>query len=105
MLKSGGILVATLPWKENLDNNMAICPKCHHKFHRIGHFHSFDSYNDVVQILGSNFQILTFDFILSKELEGIVIELFKKTVFRRKYYKDGFPSFLTTCFFVARLDK
>jgi SAM-dependent methyltransferase len=105
MLKSGGILVATMPWKENLDNNRVICPKCHHKFHRIGHYHSFNSYRDIVRILGNNFHILTFGFIPSKELEGIVIELFKKTLFRRKYYKDGLPNFLTTCFFVARLEK
>jgi len=31
-----GLLIETLPFQENLSRNMVICPKCHHKFHRIG---------------------------------------------------------------------
>lgn len=104
-MRLGGILVGTLPWKENQDGNMVICPRCSHKFHRVGHFHSFQSYDDIVNMLGDNFQILRFGFIPSKGIENISVDLLKKTVFRRKYYKDGLPDFQTTCFFIARFDK
>lgn len=102
ILKNGGILVATLPWKENLDNNMVICPKCHHKFHRVGHFHSFQSYDDIVKIFGDDFKILVFDFIPPNGLQNIIINLLKKTIFRKKYYKDSLPNFVTTCFIIFK---
>lgn len=107
ILKSVGILVATLPWKENLESNMVICPKCRHKFHRIGHSHSFHSYDDIVNMLGStsNLEILTFGFIPPPGLQNMFVHLLKKTVFRKKYYPDGLPNFKNTCFFVARFDK
>lgn len=105
ILKMRGILVATLPWKENLDSNMAICPKCHHKFHRVGHFHSFDSYDDIAQTFGVDFQILTFGFIPPTGLPNIITDLLKKTAFRKKYYKDRLPNFQNTCFFIARFGK
>jgi hypothetical protein len=57
-LKIGGLLIVTLPWKENLDNNMVICPQCHHKFHRIGHYHSFDNVDELNQLLGLEFEII-----------------------------------------------
>jgi len=55
---NGGVLIGTLPVGENLENNMVICPKCRHTFHRIGHYHSFD---DLVQVRGlfePDFQIV-----------------------------------------------
>jgi len=58
ILKIGGLLIVTLPWKENLDNNMVICPQCHHKFHRVGHYHSFDSIDELNQLLGLEFEII-----------------------------------------------
>ena len=102
ILKNGGILVVTLPWKEKLDNNMVICPKCHHKFHRVGHFHSFQSYDDIAKIFGDDFRILAFDFIPPNGLQNIIIDLLKKIIFRKKYYKDNLPNFDNTCFIISR---
>ena len=51
MLKNEGFLIVTLPWRENLDESMVACPKCHEKFHRVGHYHSFQSYQDVEKML------------------------------------------------------
>ena len=105
ILKPGGVLIATLPWKENMDNNMVACPKCYHRFHRIGHFHSFHSCGDIRQMLGDNFSIISFGFIPARGYQNLVIALLKKTLLRINYYQDGLPDFQTTCFWVARLDK
>lgn len=57
-LSNGGLLIGTLPLHENLDDNMVICPKCHYEFHRIGHYHSFDSIEDIEEILGEEFKMI-----------------------------------------------
>jgi len=107
MLKPGGILVATLPLKENFTRNLVMCPKCHHKFHRVGHFHYFNSYADIVNMLGGtgSLRILKFGIIPGRGLPSIIIDLLKKTVFRRKRYTDGLPNTENTCFFIAQFDK
>ena len=101
LLKPNGLLIATLPWMENLADNMVMCPFCHNVFHRIGHFHSFHSKSDVTKILGKSFKIIEFDFIFLGIQEKF-IALLKKTIFRRKFYKNGLPNFQTTLFFVAQ---
>ena len=42
VLKPGGYLLGTVPYREVLENNFAICPKCQQVFHRWGHTTSFD---------------------------------------------------------------
>ena len=105
ILKPSGVLIATLPWKENLDSSMVVCPKCHHRFHRVGHFHSFHYYGDIGKMLGDNFSIISFGFIPARGFQNRVIALLKKTLLRKHYYRDGLPAFQTTCFWIARLDK
>ncbi len=70
-MKPGAILVATLPWKESLINNMNICPKCGHEFHRVGHFHS---YKDISEMFDGTFQIVTICFINSRSLQNKVLQ-------------------------------
>ncbi len=41
-LKPGGYLLGTVPYREDLDLNVAVCPKCSHVFHRWGHATAFD---------------------------------------------------------------
>ena len=38
----GAYLVITVPYNEDLRQNMAVCPKCGAKFHRWGHMQVFD---------------------------------------------------------------
>jgi len=38
----GGHLIITVPYKEDLRQNMVVCPKCGTKFHRVGHMQVFD---------------------------------------------------------------
>ena len=42
VLKSGGRLIGTVPYKEVLRDNEVFCPHCQAQFHRWGHLHSFD---------------------------------------------------------------
>jgi len=96
ILKNGGILVATLPWKEILDNNMVMCPKCNHKFHKVGHFHSFQCYDNIIQMLGDDYHILAFGFVKPIGLKYTSIDILKKTIFRRKFH--GAPYLLSQSF-------
>ena len=41
-LKEDGVLIGTVPYKENLAENIVVCPKCGDKFHRWGHHQEFD---------------------------------------------------------------
>jgi SAM-dependent methyltransferase len=43
VLKQGGRLIGTTPYKEDLNEQLCICPKCGDKFHRWGHIQSFDT--------------------------------------------------------------
>ncbi len=42
LLKLDGILIGTVPYRENLNESLVICPDCGKKFHRWGHQQSFD---------------------------------------------------------------
>ena len=42
VLKKGGHFIVSVPYNENLENNSFVCPKCGHKFHKVGHLQSFD---------------------------------------------------------------
>jgi SAM-dependent methyltransferase len=42
VLKKGGKFIGTVPYKENLTEQIVICPKCGERFHRWGHIQSFD---------------------------------------------------------------
>ena len=41
VMNSGGILILTTPFDENLDENIVTCPCCNTEFHRWGHQQSF----------------------------------------------------------------
>jgi len=41
VLRSGGVFLGTVPFNENLDANVVVCPCCAAKFHRWGHQKSF----------------------------------------------------------------
>jgi hypothetical protein len=58
-----GFLIGTLPLGENLDDNMVICPKCRHEFHRIGHYHSFGSFEQMQKLLEPDFKIIKMGYV------------------------------------------
>ncbi len=57
-LKLGGLLVATVPLGENLDHGMVVCPECGHRFHRVGHRHSFADVAAVAAMLPEGLRLV-----------------------------------------------
>ena len=41
VLKKNGHFIVTVPYNESLEKNTFTCPKCGHKFHKVGHLQSF----------------------------------------------------------------
>lgn len=54
VLKAGGKIVGTVPSRENLQDQFAVCPKCGEAFHRWGHVQSFDKAR-LLELLAHNF--------------------------------------------------
>jgi len=58
VLKTGGIFIGTVPYREDLNANRVICPRCHTIFHRWGHHQSFDTKKMTYILVTSGFRIL-----------------------------------------------
>lgn len=103
-LKNGGLLIGTLPLREDLDENKAVCPKCSHEFHRFGHFHSFESVEKIQKSLTEQLKIIKvgevpytwFKSSLLNRILSFVLKFVKRIADRK---------FDTTVYFVARLEK
>lgn len=52
-------------------------------------------------MLGTSFKIIEYDFVCLS-LEEKIKDVLKRTIFRRKFYKNGLLNFKTTSLFVAR---
>ncbi|MFX0207572.1 MAG: hypothetical protein ACFFDT_16415 [Candidatus Hodarchaeota archaeon] len=96
-----GLLIGTLPFQENLSRNMVICPKCHHKFHRIGHHHSFNSIDEIKQLLGPELDIIEVGQVkIFREVSDVIsyiVEKISRFVFKKKIG--------STVYFVAKLNE
>jgi len=58
VLKKGGYFIASMPYDENLENGMVMCPDCNIWFHKDGHVRNFNK-KDVVKLLENNgFELL-----------------------------------------------
>jgi len=99
VLVSGGLFIGTLPFHENLHENMVICPKCKYEFHIFGHHHSFEKIEEIKQLLGPEFELLEIgDVHMFQNVLDIVRYIGSRIstfVFRKKI-----PS---TVYFVAKL--
>lgn len=102
MLKKESYLVITLPWKENLKNQMVRCPNCQTEFHRIGHYHSFQNLDQVLNLFQNQFKIVHYNFIPPTDLPNKLFLILKKTLLRRKYFNGKFPNFYSTILIIAR---
>lgn len=56
ILKPGGYILGTVPYRENLQQNITICPHCGEVFHRWGHKKGFDL-GDIRQELQPYFKV------------------------------------------------
>lgn len=57
VLKKEGHLIITVPYNENLNQNIVSCPDCGIKFHRWGHIQVFNEKN-ISLILKDNFELI-----------------------------------------------
>ncbi len=104
MLADGGLLVATIPYQENLDEHSVICPSCRHKFHPYGHQHSFQNEAEIRAFLPDS---------LSIEEMGIVPYCWFKSPFLnaigtwlfRMIKNRGQINSRSILYFVARINK
>lgn len=58
VLKTGGIFIGTVPYREDLNANRVICPCCHSIFHRWGHHQSFDKEKLTEELTSAGFSII-----------------------------------------------
>ncbi len=56
VLRDGGILLGTVPYRETLQENTVFCPECKKSFHRWGHQQSFDL-PTMRSLLAAHFQV------------------------------------------------
>jgi SAM-dependent methyltransferase len=56
VLKTGGLLIGTVPYRENLAESEVFCPDCKKRFHRWGHLQSFDEAG-MQAVIGKHLQV------------------------------------------------
>lgn len=66
VLLHGGFIIGTVPARENLIEQLAVCPHCGEKFHRWGHLQSFDKAR-ITALLSNYFHV---DVIAEKYLDS-----------------------------------
>jgi len=101
-LNPNGLLIGTVPLRENLDLARVICPECRTKFHPIGHHHSFQSFAEINNLLYSDFEILKFGevpvvftrILLFHALGNWVFKLTRRIILNQT---------ISTAYFVARV--
>lgn len=54
VLKKNALFVGTVPYRENLNEQIVICPKCGEIFHRWGHLQTFDE-NKILMLFDKKF--------------------------------------------------
>jgi len=86
VLKSGAIFIGTVPYKENLNEQIVICPQCGEKFHRWGHIQSFDE-NKI-------------NSMLSQYFTNIVCKPKMYIAWNTLNYKGKITSFISYLFFI-----
>lgn len=58
VLKPGGLFLGTVPFNENLQESIVVCPKCGEIFHRWGHVQSFTAKRLGDVLAGGGFTVL-----------------------------------------------
>ena len=82
VLKSGGIFTGTVPYRENLRDNEAVCPNCQLQFHRWGHQQSFDKVSLVDLLIKHGFNIDKLYPCSFPDFRRRGVKLFIKSIFR-----------------------
>lgn len=83
ILKKGGILIITVPYKEKIEENMILCPYCLREFHPFLHLQSFDEVS-----LKKLFEEFDFKFVFSKKIINVLdlSEKFQRIPFFLRFF-------------------
>ncbi len=92
ILKYQGILIATVPYNENLQDNDTICPKCGNQFHRWGHHNTFKK-KAFLNLFQNNFKIKKIKIMSFPDWAFSITRLIKALI---KYLLGRFGSQITT---------
>ena len=99
-----GLLIGTLPLGENLQDNMVICPKCRHEFHRIGHYQSFGNIEQIKKLFEPDFKIIKIGYIPFILFKLNFLNYICHWIYRFLCRVTG-VKMVKTVYFVAKLEK
>lgn len=102
VLKPGGKFTGTVPFRENLQENEVVCPRCQTQFHRWGHLGSFDSDSLGSLLRGHGFRVDRLYPRSFPDFRRPGFKLFIKAVFRYVLGRMGEPLVGPNLYFVAR---
>ena len=93
VLVSGGYLIGTVPYQEDLDSNIVVCPYCGETFHRWGHLQSF-SVKTMRDVLASFYKVerifpRPFPHFSTLNWKGTIVELSRLLLWRAGIYGQG----------------
>lgn len=93
VLKLNGKFIGTAPYKENLSEQIIVCPKCDEKFHRWGHLQTFDE-TRIANLLKGTFRKAKTDpmmFISWRALnwKGRIFAVFSFLMYKFRLKKSG----------------
>ncbi len=100
-LKPGGYLIGTVPYREDLELNVAVCPNCRHVFHRWGHTTTFDVPQMQAE-LAACFAEISCRPTAFVEFQGRSLAGKFKSMLRLLLAKHGTAIAMPSIFFVAR---
>lgn len=100
ILKVDGYFFGTVPYRENLADNLTVCPHCAEKFHRWGHLQSFDK-EKLISLIKDRFTLVTISRRSFVKWDGGTIR-FLKSFFKWILGRLGEPISSPHFYFVLR---
>lgn len=100
VLKPGGYFLGTVPYREQLADNMTVCPHCGECFHRWGHQQTFDK-EQLVAMLSEGFELMDLSRRTFVGWDGGVMRMLK-SAFKWILGRMGEPISSPHFFFVCR---
>jgi SAM-dependent methyltransferase len=105
VLASGGRLIGTVPYKEVLRGNEVFCPRCHAKFHRWGHLHSFDLHTLRALLERNAMLVKKIHTSAFPDFSRLSFRLLMRAFFRQILGRMGEPIVSPCIYFVCRVAK
>jgi SAM-dependent methyltransferase len=103
VLKAGGELTGTVPYREDLTSNEVLCPRCRTQFHRWGHEQAFDAARLGGILRGHGFDVVRMYPRTFPDFRRPHPRLFLKATFRYVLGRLGEPLVTPNLYFSARL--